>query len=45
MARPILSIKKPQKPAPNRRKAGDLELRRSLFGLVGKPSEGKARCR
>lgn len=45
MARPILTLKKPKKPAPNRSKAGDLELRRSLFGLVGKPAEGKARCR
>lgn len=45
MARPILTLKKPKKPTANSKKAGDPELRRSLFGLVGKPTEGKARCK
>lgn len=45
MARPILSLKKPKNPETKPERAGRLHANNSLFGLVGRPTEGKARCR
>ena len=45
MARPVLSLKKPKKPEKKLERADRLHVGNSLFGLVGRPIEGKARCR